>query len=125
VQEAGHSARLRMESLAVFIPEVGEQDFDGGLGAQVQMLTQVDLGKVAPSDWAEQAIVSKQLSRTICQVATSSEASYHVRSRVQDEIRSASQGAVDTILQQVAALTILYHGQNCNIHCAGYAVYLF
>jgi hypothetical protein len=41
------------------------------------MLSQVDLGKVAPSDWAEQAIVSKQLSRTVCQVATSSEASYH------------------------------------------------
>src|SRR5260370_23537310 len=74
-----HQACLSTELLTVLAGELDMQYFDGRLGAKMQVFSQIDFSKATSPEQPEQAVVAKPLSRTVCQGATSSEASYHVR----------------------------------------------
>ena len=64
MHETSNRARLRAEWFDVVARQVGMQHFDGRLRVEVQVLSQVDVGKTALSQQAQQAIVAQVLSLT-------------------------------------------------------------
>ncbi len=66
VFEMGDGAGLLLETLH-FVGgcESGVEDFDGGMGAETDMLTEVDFGETASSQEADEAIVAEPLADAI------------------------------------------------------------
>src|SRR2546421_12599275 len=79
MHEARNHARLRAEWLDVLAGQVGMQHFDGRLRVEVQMLSQVDVGKTALSQQAQQAIVAQVLSHAAGHPRTSSRKLHLIR----------------------------------------------
>src|SRR5205823_13899976 len=72
-------ARLPAEWLDVVARQVGMQHFDGRLRVEVQVLSQVDVGKTALSQQAQQAIVAQVLSHAAGHPRTSSRKPHLIR----------------------------------------------
>lgn len=53
MRETSHQARLAAKFFTLLICEPSVQHFDGRLGVEVQMFTQVDIGKATLSDQIE------------------------------------------------------------------------
>ena len=53
MRETSHRARLAAKFFTLLICEPSVQHFDGSLGVEVQMFTQVDVGKATLSDQME------------------------------------------------------------------------
>src|SRR2546421_6744299 len=72
MHETSNRARLRAEWFDVVARQVGMQHFDGHLRIEVQVLSQVDVGKTALSQQAQQVIVAQVLSHASGHPRTSS-----------------------------------------------------
>jgi hypothetical protein len=66
VDETGNSSSLGTKVFHIIFIEARMQNFNGGSGIEVDMLTEVNLGKAALPKQADEAVVSKLLSDTIC-----------------------------------------------------------
>src|SRR5437764_7323483 len=76
MHQTSHRARLAAQLLAGLTREVSMHHLDGCLCAQMQVLSQVDLGETPSPDQTEQAIVAKLLSHAVAHPRTSSRASH-------------------------------------------------
>jgi hypothetical protein len=102
--------------LTALAGEVGMQDFDSCLCAQVQVFSQVD-GSPAPSpDETEQAIVAKLLSDTVAHPRTSSGHQVsHAFSNDPSNKKAYLSQRVHCCSSEFATHTIRYRMQNFNI----------
>src|SRR5258707_4821161 len=65
MSKTNQCSRFRTKSMNILTSQLTVQDFDGSLGLQVNMLTQVDLCKTTPAKQACNLIIAKLLSYTI------------------------------------------------------------
>src|SRR2546421_5335008 len=79
MHETSNRARLRAEWFDVVARQVGMQHFDGHLRVEVQVLSQVDVGKTALSQQAQQVIVAQVLSHASGHPRTSSRELHFIR----------------------------------------------
>src|SRR5215467_29618 len=72
MRQASDGTRLAKKPLHIPGCQLRVQHFDGDPGLQVDMLTQVDLGKAALTKQAQDTIVAQLLPCAICHLCTSS-----------------------------------------------------
>src|SRR5436305_1870675 len=79
MDETSNRARLRAKWLDVVARQVGMQHFDGRLRVEVQVLSQVDVGKTALPQQAQQTVVAQVLSHAAGHPRTSSRKLHLIR----------------------------------------------
>src|SRR3989442_6700769 len=103
--QVGDGAGFHVEALHSIGCQLGIQDLDGGLCAQVNMLTKVDFGEAPPSHQANKAVVAKLLAHTVNHA--------HISFEMRRNYRITREAL--PLRKKWSVFTILYLEQICNL----------